>query len=56
MDLDPEICRQVEMVLDGGTLAGGPGSTVVDATCWPIRVLREGVVPRQVIDDVLRKG
>ena len=56
MDLDPEICRQVEMVLDGGTLAGGPGSTVVDVTCWPIRVLREGVVPRQVIDDVLRRG
>ena len=56
MDLDPEIRPQVDMVLDAGTLAGGPGSTIVDVTCWPIRVLREGVVPRQVIDDVLRKG
>lgn len=56
MDLDPEIRRQVEMVLDGGTLAGGPGSTVVDVTCWPFRVVREGAVPRQAIDDVLRKG
>ncbi len=56
MDLDPEISRQVDMVLDGGTLAGGPGSTLVDVTCWPVRVLREGVVPRQAIDDVLRKG
>ncbi|MBR9986677.1 MAG: threonylcarbamoyl-AMP synthase [Desulfosarcina sp.] len=56
MDLDPEIRRQADMVLDGGTLAGGPGSTIVDVTCWPVRVLREGVVPRQAIDDVLRKG
>ena len=56
MDLDPEIRRQVDMVLDAGTLAGGPGSTIVDVTCWPVRVLREGVVPRQAIDDVLRKG
>jgi L-threonylcarbamoyladenylate synthase len=24
MDLDPDVCRQVEMVLDAGTLAGGP--------------------------------
>ena len=56
IDLDPEIRPQVDMVLDAGTLAGGPGSTIVDVTCWPIRVLREGVVPRQAIDDVLRKG
>ncbi len=56
MDLDPEIRRQVDMVLDAGTLAGGPGSTIVDVTCWPVKVLREGVVPRQAIDDVLRKG
>lgn len=56
IDLDPEIRRQVDMVLDAGTLAGGPGSTIVDVTCWPVRVLREGAVPRQAIDDVLRKG
>lgn len=56
MDLDPEICRQVDMVLDAGTLAGGPGSTIVDVTCWPVRVVREGAVPRQAIDDLLNKG
>ena len=43
---DPEISRQVDMVLDGGTLAGGSRSTLVDVTCWPVRVLREGVVRR----------
>jgi L-threonylcarbamoyladenylate synthase len=56
MDLDPEIHRQADMVLDAGTLAGGPGSTIVDVTCWPVRVVREGVVTRQAIDALLRKG
>ena len=56
MDLNPEINRQVDMVLDAGTLAGGPGSTIVDVTCWPVRVVREGAVPRQTIDDLLNKG
>ena len=56
MDLEPEIRRQVDMVLDAGILAGGPGSTIVDVTCWPVRILRDGVVPRQAIDDVLRKA
>lgn len=54
MDLDPEIRRQADMVLDAGILAGGPGSTIVDVTCWPVRVVREGAVPRQSLDDVLR--
>jgi L-threonylcarbamoyladenylate synthase len=55
-DLDPEIRRQVDMVLDAGTLAGGSGSSIVDVTCWPVRVLRVGAVPRQVIDEAIRDG
>ncbi len=55
-DLDPGISRQVDMVLDAGVLAGGPGSTIVDLTCWPVRVIREGAVPRRAIDDVLKNG
>jgi L-threonylcarbamoyladenylate synthase len=56
MDLDPEIRRQVEMVLDAGELAGGSGSTILDVTCWPVKVLREGAVSRRDIEDVLKKG
>ena len=56
MDLDPEIHCQVDMVLDAGNLAGGTGSTIVDVTGWPVRVVRDGAVPRQAIDDVLRNG
>jgi L-threonylcarbamoyladenylate synthase len=55
-DLAPEILSQVNLVLDAGTLAGGAGSTVVDVTEWPVRVIREGAVPRQAIEEALRRG
>lgn len=35
---------KVELILDGGTTAGGTGSTVADCTAWPPRVLRQGPV------------
>ena len=35
---------RVELILDGGTTAGGAGSTVLDCTSWPPRVLRQGPV------------
>jgi L-threonylcarbamoyladenylate synthase len=43
-DLDPQIAGQVDLVLDAGTLQGGVGSTVVDVTEQPPRILREGQV------------
>ncbi len=43
-DLDPQIAGQVDLVLDAGTLQGGVGSTVVDVTEEPPRILREGEV------------
>jgi L-threonylcarbamoyladenylate synthase len=43
-DLDPQIAGQVDLVLDAGTLQGGVGSTVVDVTGEPPRILREGEV------------
>lgn len=43
-DLDPTIARQLDLILDAGTLMGGIGSTVVDVTVTPPRILREGAV------------
>jgi L-threonylcarbamoyladenylate synthase len=43
-DLDPQIAGQVDLVLDAGALQGGVGSTVVDVTDKPPRILREGEV------------
>ncbi|MBF0573933.1 MAG: threonylcarbamoyl-AMP synthase, partial [Desulfamplus sp.] len=42
--LAPEILSKVDMVLDAGTLKGGIGSTVVDLTCNPIKILRQGEI------------
>jgi L-threonylcarbamoyladenylate synthase len=36
--------RRIELLLDGGETAGGPPSTVLDATVDPPRVLRPGAV------------
>lgn len=43
-DLDPKISGAADMILDAGPLQGGVGSTVVDVTCAPPRILREGAV------------
>ena len=43
-DMPPQISGRVDLVLDAGTLQGGVGSTVVDITVEPPRILREGQV------------
>lgn len=47
--LDSEVARAAAMLLDVGPLQGGTGSTVIDVTVMPPRVLRRGVVPDQVV-------
>jgi L-threonylcarbamoyladenylate synthase len=34
----------LDLILDGGTTAGGTGSTVADCTVWPPRLLRAGPI------------
>ena len=52
--LAPELCREADLVLDAGPLAGGTGSTIVDVTVWPVVILRQGAVERQAIERVLK--
>ena len=40
---------QLDLILDGGALAGGVPSTVVDVTVEPPRVLRAGAIPSEEI-------
>ena len=47
--LDPPVAQQVDLILDAGVLEGGAGSTVVDVTIDPPKILREGQVP---VDDI----
>jgi L-threonylcarbamoyladenylate synthase len=37
--------ESIDAVIDGGTTAGGKGSTIVDTTVDPPAVIREGIVP-----------
>ena len=48
-DLDPTIAGQLDLILDAGTLIGGIGSTVVDVTETPPRILREGAVTTEEV-------
>lgn len=39
--------EMVDMILDGGETKGGKGSTILDTTATPPRILREGMVGRE---------
>jgi L-threonylcarbamoyladenylate synthase len=48
-DLDPQMARRLDLVLDAGALKGGVGSTVVDVSDGNPRILREGEITAQEI-------
>ncbi len=52
-DLDSSIKDQSEYILDSGVLKGGAGSTVIDVTVNPVKILREGAVSAKDIFSVL---
>ena len=54
-DMEPLITERLDLILDAGALIGGVGSTVVDVTVNPPRVLREGAVIAKNIFSVLQR-
>ena len=54
--LASKIQKQADLILDAGPLAGGVGSTILDVTCWPVKVIREGRVSCEAIQNILKKG
>jgi len=48
-----KLIQAADMVLDAGTLKGGTGSTILDITCTPPRVLRHGTIPSDTISKTL---
>jgi len=40
-------------IVDGGQTPGGKGSTIVDVTTSPIKIIREGIIPAALIQDTL---
>ncbi len=54
-ELSAEVLGAVDLVLDAGLLAGGPGSTVVDVTSDPVRVLRWGALSKNELEEVVER-
>lgn len=54
--IDTDLIRKVDLVLDAGPLAGGPGSTVVDVTGDKPLVLRQGAVAAARIMEAFKSG
>lgn len=48
-ELEQQIARQVDLILDGGPLKGGVGSTVVDVTGENPVIIREGEISKPEI-------
>jgi L-threonylcarbamoyladenylate synthase len=44
---------RLDAIIDGGACPGGVESTVVDATCSPVRILRQGALSRSRIADAV---
>jgi L-threonylcarbamoyladenylate synthase len=51
-DVLEQLGGRIELILDGGTVAGGVPSTVVDCTRQPLQILRAGAIPAGEILDV----
>jgi L-threonylcarbamoyladenylate synthase len=51
MDVLNDLDGDVDMIIDGGPTKIGVDSTIVDATCFPLRVLREGAIPVSSLTD-----
>ena len=47
---------KIDGIVDGGPTPGGKGSTIVDATVSPAKVLREGVIPAALIQETLARA
>lgn len=49
-DVIRQIGDKIDVVFDGGKTAGGVGSTIIDVTARPPKILREGVISRREMD------
>jgi L-threonylcarbamoyladenylate synthase len=48
-DLEPQVARGLDLILDAGALKGGAGSTVVDVSADTVQILREGEISAQAL-------
>jgi L-threonylcarbamoyladenylate synthase len=49
-EVDDQIGDKIDAIVDGGQTQGGKASTLIDVTCDPPVILREGAVSRKTIE------
>jgi len=49
-----QLGESLDLVVDGGTLPARGGSTLIDLTAIPARLLREGPIPEAELSDILK--
>jgi len=54
--LPQAIVQGADLILDAGPLKGGPGSSIVDVTTNPVRILRQGAVSSEKIIHTLSRA
>ena len=45
-----DLSGKIPLILDGGKCSGGIESTVLDCTCYPPRILRAGLITKEMIE------
>lgn len=55
-NLDPAVLENTDLVLDAGRLKSGIGSTLVDVTSEPARIVRQGEIPAEDIFRIIEQG
>jgi L-threonylcarbamoyladenylate synthase len=52
-DISRDVARAAEIILDAGKLLPGSGSTILDVSCDPPAIIRQGAVSLEKVREVL---
>jgi L-threonylcarbamoyladenylate synthase len=53
-EVDDQIGDKIDAIVNGGQTQGGKASTLIDVTCDPPVILREGLISRKIIEKCIR--
>jgi len=54
-EVEQQLGGKIDFVINGGKCPGGKESTIVDATCEPPIILRQGIIPAVEIDEAYKE-
>lgn len=54
-EVSQQLRQKVDLIINGGKCPGGRESTIVDVTCEPPKILRQGAIPPHEIDKACKE-